>query len=152
MTEYRQRSVCMIVHAYYPLAEPRVQREAAAARDAGFEVMVVSLRLGDEPPEETVDGIRIRRLRLGHRRGAAIGRMAFEYLAFCAMTGWWLAKRSIRRPFDIVQFHAPPDFLIWAGVFPRARGSRLILDIHDPSPHMFAVRASARLAKIVSPI
>ncbi len=140
----------MVVHAYYPLAEPRVEREAGAARDAGFEVTVLSLRLDSEPARETIDGIRIHRVRLGHQRGAGIARMLFEYLAFCALAGWWLAARSVRRPFGIVQFHSPPDFLVCAGFLPRARGSRLILDIHDPSPQMFTARVAGPLSGVAS--
>jgi hypothetical protein len=43
----------MVVHAYYPLGEIRVQREAKALIDAGFEVDVVCLRRPDEPARDT---------------------------------------------------------------------------------------------------
>lgn len=139
----------MVVHAYYPLAEPRVQREAGAARDAGFDVTVFALKGATELPEEAVDGIRVRRVGLAHRRGAGLRRMLIEYISFCAAASWWLAAHSLRHPFDIVHFHNPPDFLLVAGLLPRARGSKLILDIHDLSSHMFAVRVPGRLGQLV---
>jgi glycosyltransferase involved in cell wall biosynthesis len=134
----------MVVHAYYPLAEPRVQREAAAARDLGFEVTVLALRGPDEPREERIDGIDVRRLSLTHKRGAQIRRMVFEYFAFTIMAAGWLGWRSLCRRFDIVHFHNPPDFIIVAGILPRALRSRLVLDIHDLSSHMVGVRVSGR--------
>src|SRR5437763_8885325 len=139
MPSAHRKAICMVVHAYYPLAEPRVQREAGAARDAGFEVTVLALRAQGERPEEMVDGVRVHRVRLRHRRGAGLVHMAFEYLAFCAAATWWLGIRSVRRPFDIVHLHAPPDFLVAAGLIPRARGSSPVLDLHDLSSHMFGV-------------
>ena len=116
-------TICMVVHAYFPLGEPRVQREARAAREAGFDVTVFALRGEDEPREEMVDGIRVLRAALDHQRGAGLPRMVFEYLAFCGLAVFWLAWRSMRRPFAIVHFHNPPDFLIIAGLLPRAIGS-----------------------------
>jgi glycosyltransferase involved in cell wall biosynthesis len=140
----------MVVHAYYPLAEPRVQREARAAREAGFDVTVLALRGPDEPPGETTDGIHVRRVRLRHVRGTGLGRLAFEYGAFCVLAAGWLAARSARRPFAIIHFHGPPDFIIAAGLFPRLLGSRLILDIHDLSSHMFGARVGGVLGAMVS--
>ena len=78
--------------------------------------------------------------------------MIFEYVAFCLMATGWLGLRSIRRPFDIIHVHNPPDFLIAAGLLPKARGSRLILDIHDLSPHMFGIRVPGRAGAVASRI
>src|SRR5438105_4179010 len=99
----------MVVHAYYPLGEPRVQREARAARDAGLDVTVFCLQGEHEPRTEILDGIHVRRVPLKHKRGAGFGWMLIEYLGFCAVTALWLAMRSLRRPFAIVHFHNPPD-------------------------------------------
>ena len=35
---------CMVVHNYYPLGEPRVQRQAEALAEVGAEVDVICLR------------------------------------------------------------------------------------------------------------
>jgi glycosyltransferase involved in cell wall biosynthesis len=74
--------------------------------------------------------------------------MMFEYLAFCVLATGWLAARSIRRPFDVVHVHNPPDFLVVCGAVPRLRGSKVILDIHDLSPHMLSVRVSGPLGNV----
>jgi glycosyltransferase involved in cell wall biosynthesis len=142
--------LCMVVHAYYPLNEPRVQREAAAARELGFEVTVLALRGQGEARSETIEGVDVRRVSLSHKRGAGIRRMAFEYLAFTVMATCWLGWHSLRSPFEIVHFHNPPDFLIVAGLFPRVRRSRLVLDIHDLSSHMFGVRVSGLLGRFAT--
>ena len=53
---------CMVVHAYYPLAETRVQREAEALVRAGYEVDVVCLRDAGERERERYRGVEIHRL------------------------------------------------------------------------------------------
>lgn len=141
----------MVVHARYPIGEPRVQREAIAARSAGYDVDVLCLRSPGEAPQETVDGIRVRRLPIRHARGAGLGRILVEYLAFALLATLCLVLDILRqrRP-AIVQVHAPPDFLAFAGLIPKLAGSRLILDIHDLSPHMYAARFGGRSAVVVN--
>ena len=140
----------MVVHAYYPLGEPRVQREARAAAEAGCEVTVLCLRGPGESAHEKIDGVRVQRTAIAHERGAGIRRILFEYLAFCLVAFWWLSVRALRDRFDIVHFHNPPDFLIFAGIVARLRGTQLILDVHDLSSHMFRVRVTGRAGQVVS--
>ena len=130
----------MVVHAYYPLAEPRVEREALAAQEAGFEVDVVALRATGEPAFEVVDGVNVHRLPMSHRRGAGLTRIMYEYLGFTVAAAAKVLRLSLRDRFDVVHIHAPPDFLIIAALVPRLRGARVVLDIHDPSPHIFESR------------
>jgi glycosyltransferase involved in cell wall biosynthesis len=140
----------MVVHAYYPIGEPRVQREAKAARDFGYEVTVICLRQPGEAAVEQVDGVEVRRVALSHVRGAGLGRIAFEYLAFTLLATLMLAAAAMRRTYDVVHIHAPPDFLVLAGVFPKLRGARLLLDIHDLSPHMYGARFGGWFAATVT--
>lgn len=53
---------CMVVSAYYPLAETRVQREAEALLDHGYDVDVICLRLPQEAEYEVVRGVNVYRL------------------------------------------------------------------------------------------
>jgi len=131
----------MVVHGPYPLGEPRVEREALAARAAGWQVEVLATRRAGEAAEEQVDGVLVRRLPIEHRRGAGFAAALREYVGFTC-----LATRELARgPWhEVVHVHAPPDFLIGAAFVPRLRGARVILDIHDLSSDMFAVRFSDR--------
>jgi glycosyltransferase involved in cell wall biosynthesis len=132
------KRLTMVVHAHYPVGEPRVEREARAAVEAGYEVEVVCLRGRGEPARETVDGISIRRLPIAHERGGGLKRMLVEYAGFTLLAGLQLALR--RRRADVVHVHAPPDFLVATALGPRLRGASVVLDIHDLSPHMYMAR------------
>src|SRR2546429_7802929 len=80
--QVRRPHVCMIVPSHYPVGEPRAEREALAAVDAGYAVDVICLRWPDEAESETLDGIRITRLPVQHVRGAGVLRSIREYVGF----------------------------------------------------------------------
>ena len=133
----------MVVHGFYPL-DPRVRREARAAAAAGYQVSVVSLRNAGEPKHELVDGVRVYRLAVRGRVRAILSRSALEYLSFTLRASWRVLRLRLGTSMDILHVHAPPDFLVAAGLVPKLLGTRLILDIHDLSPHMYEVRFRER--------
>jgi glycosyltransferase involved in cell wall biosynthesis len=137
----RARHVCMVVHSTYPVGEPRGQREALAAVEAGYTVDMVCLRSPtEEPTHECVDGIRILRLPVEHSRGVSMLRSFVEYVSFAFRAARAVMKINRRDRVDVVFVHAPPDFLIAAAVIPKLLGRGVVLDIHDLSPHMFEAR------------
>ena len=129
------RRLCMVVHGPYPVGEPRVEREAAAARDAGWAVDVLAMRRPGELAEESdarrpgaapLSGAPPRDGVPGHRR---------EYVAFAAFATWsWRTGLARRHPGT-----SPPDFL-WPQRSRNGGGARLVLDVHDLSADMFATR------------
>ena len=133
----------MVVHSAYP-NDVRVAREVRVALREGYEVDVIALREPGEPKRELVDGVRVFRLPFSHRRGVGVVGILWEYVGFTALASYSLAARMLRRRYDIVQVHNPPDFLIAAGAVPRLFGAQVILDIHDLSPDMFAMRFEGR--------
>jgi glycosyltransferase involved in cell wall biosynthesis len=134
----------MLVHGPYPVGEPRVAREVGAALDAGYAVDVVAMRRPGEPADEVVDGARVRRLPLAHRRGAGLGAAVLEYAGFTALATMRLARSAPVRRYDVVAVHGPPDFLVAAALLPKLCGASVVLDIHDLSPDMFAMRFAGR--------
>lgn len=141
----------MVVHGYYP-GDPRVRREATAAADAGYDVDVICLRAGSEARRERVDRVGVRRVGLRHVAGGGGRRMIFEYLAFTALASLMLVPAALRRHYSVIHVHNPPDFLVLAGLLPRAGGARLILDVHDFSWLMFRTRFPGRLGRFGAPV
>jgi glycosyltransferase involved in cell wall biosynthesis len=75
--------------------------------------------------------------------------MVFEYLLFAAISTLVLIPAAVRRRYQVIHINNPPDFLIIAGLLPRLSGSRLILDVHDLSSHMFRSRFRGRTGRVV---
>lgn len=142
------RRHCMVVHSDYPLGETRVQREAQALVDRGFEVDIICLRQGDQPPVEFVFGATVYRLPVQRDKRRGLAAQLFEYLAFMLLAFFKLSGLHLRRPYHVVQVHNLPDFLVFAALVPRLTGSKVILDLHDLMPEFFAARFGSAQASL----
>ena len=133
---------CMVVHAYYPLGETRVQREAEALLKYDIEVDVICLRLSREVAFEVVRGVNVYRLS-AHRMetGGNLAKQLIEYLWFFILAAVKVTQLYLRRRYDVIQVHNLPDFLVFCALIPRLGGTPVILDIHDVSPEFFAYLA-----------
>jgi glycosyltransferase involved in cell wall biosynthesis len=130
----------MVVHAYYPLGETRVEREARLLVKHGYSVDVICLRADGEPRTETADGITIHRLPVQRHKGQGAGVQLLEYVVFFCLAMVKLTSLHVRAPYRVVQTHNLPDFLVFATLFVRLMGARVILDIHDLMPEFYAAR------------
>lgn len=142
------RHVLMVVHDCYPL-DARAVREARAAAQAGYRVDVICLTDDGEARREAIDGIHVHRIGVSRKRGVGLGRMLREYVEFAASASFLAARIHVRHrgaSERVVQIHAPPDFLIVAGIVPKLLGGKLILDIHDLTRHLYLARFAGRRA------
>lgn len=133
---------CMIVHAYFPCGETRVERQAHALIRHGFEVDVLCLRRPDEKPRETIDGVRIFRLpvRRHKEKGFGADRQLFEYISFMIFALIYLIRMQFSRNYNVIQIHSPPDFLVFSGIVSKIFKKKIILDLHDLMPEFAAER------------
>ncbi len=132
------RAAVVLFSFYATDARPR--REAEALVKEGFEVDVISLQSAaskSDASRQTINGVNVHLAPLRHRRGGKF-RYLFEYAFFFATAFWLLSKWSITKRFKIVHVHNMPDCLLFTAVLPRLRGAKLILDLHDPMPELFA--------------
>lgn len=103
------------------------------------------MRRDGEPARERLGSIEIRRLPMTHRRGG-IARYVWEYLWFPLMAGLYLAWLDRRRRFDLVQVNTVPDWLVFAALGPKLRGTPVLLDLHECMPEFFASKFGASLS------
>jgi glycosyltransferase involved in cell wall biosynthesis len=90
-----------------------------------------------EPAHELIDGVEVRRLGGTRARGSRL-RYLVEYGSFFAGAAAILTREHVRRRFALVQVANPPDALVGCGFLQRVGGARLVLDIHDLSPELYA--------------
>lgn len=131
----------MIVHHTYPLAEPRVEREAQALIHNGYEVDVICLqKLPDEEEFEVVERVNVYRLPIRRDKRRGVLGQFLEYLSFFFLALFKVAGLYRERKYGVVEVHNLPDFLVFAALWPKLRGARVILNIHDVMPEFYAVR------------
>ncbi len=126
--------VCMVVHAYYE-GDARVRRYAESLAARGHSVDVLALRAPGRAVYEAIAGVAVHRLPLSRRRGGLL-RYVYEYLVFTLLCALTLARRA--RRYDVVHVHNMPDFLVFAALVPRLFGARVVLDVHDLMPEVYA--------------
>lgn len=130
---------CMIVHAYYPLGETRVEREAGALTDHGYQVDIICLRAPGENPRESHHAAQIHRLPVKRSRGDLLKQFA-SYLHFFVLAAIKVTQLHRRHGYDTIQVHNLPDFLVFSALIPKLRGVPVILDLHDLMPEFYAGR------------
>jgi glycosyltransferase involved in cell wall biosynthesis len=127
----------VVLYAYYA-TDSRPRQEAEALAGAGFEVDVISLRHdSSDPAQETINGVNVVLAPLSHRRSGKL-QYVLHYGGFFLRAFFLLAKWSLKKRYKVVHVHNMPDFLVFSALAPRLRGAKVILDLHDPMPELFA--------------
>jgi glycosyltransferase involved in cell wall biosynthesis len=135
-----------LLYSHYP-SDPRPRRQAEALREAGWNVLVLALGMPGEPPEYELGGVRVVTYRRSRYRGESVRSYLLGYGRFVT---WALREAARRRKdIDLVHVHTPPDFLAFASLPVKWSGARVLLDIHDPTPELFAERFGGRRANAV---
>lgn len=131
---------CMVVHAYYPLGETRVERQALTLVDNNVEVDIICLKQPNETVEAVIDRVRVHRLPVGRQRKRGFILQFFEYLTFFLLAFFQLTKLHFQKRFDVIQVHNLPDFLVFVALIPKLTGAKVILDLHDLMPEFYSER------------
>lgn len=132
---FKGRRAAVLLYSYYP-SDPRPRREAEALASEGMEVELLCLReTPDEPARETINGVQVTRLPLRRRREGKLTYLV-QYSSFIALCAAALARRTLRRRYDLVHVHNMPDVLVLSALVPKLLGARVILDLHDPMPEL----------------
>lgn len=125
----------------YP-ADIRVRNEAEALFTAGYDVTVIAPRSDGQQHEETVAGVQVVRYALPTFPGGKIGyALEFAYVTF--FTVLYVLKVWLRRGFDVLHVHNPPDTLFTAALLPRVLGKKFVFDHHDLAPELFLAKYDA---------
>lgn len=128
---------CMVVHSFYE-SDNRVMRYAEALVKRGDSVDVIALGKEGTPRYETIRGVNVYRIQ---RRGTSkIGKLSYvlKLVKFMMVSCITLSIHHIKKNYDVIHVHNMPDFLVFTAVFPKMRGTKVILDIHDIVPELYA--------------
>jgi glycosyltransferase involved in cell wall biosynthesis len=137
MTSNRPLRVCHLAYTFYEF-DNRVMRYVRALADRGDEIDVVALRQPDRPWRETIGGVHFYRIQRRSRNEHAPAAYLLKLVWFCLKSAVLLAALQLRRRYDVVHVHNIPDFLVFSALVPKLMGARVILDIHDVVPELYA--------------
>jgi glycosyltransferase involved in cell wall biosynthesis len=127
---------CMVLLNDY-MSDSRVRREAEALVERGDTVDCICL---SEKKFNSLGGVRLLYPSAHKYRGNNRPRLLMRYVQFFCYAFLKISFEHLRNPYDVVQVHTMPDFLIYTAVIPKLLGARLVLDIHDLMPELYVAK------------
>jgi glycosyltransferase involved in cell wall biosynthesis len=133
-----RKKICMVAYTPYE-ADNRVRRYAETLVKRGDQVDVIAIsgaHLG--APETEINGVTVYRAQ--HREHNERGKWTYAWrlLRFLLKSSRVLTRLHKQNRYDVIHVHNIPDFLVLAAWYPKLTGAKLILDIHDVVPELFA--------------
>jgi glycosyltransferase involved in cell wall biosynthesis len=141
-------NICMVTHSFYD-TDNRVMRYAETLSARGNHVDVISLRLFDDEPNVVLNGVNVIKIQTRDRDVKSRRGHLFPVLKFLLRASWILAKRHRKSAYDVVHVHSVPDFMVFAAWLPKLTGAKVILDIHDILPELYASKFGVARNSIV---
>ena len=132
--------VLMVVYSYSP-QDVRPRREAETLINAGYKVDMICLRLPDQPKEENVYGVNVFRVNMSKSR-LTKWKYITLYTQFFIRSFFKLNQLFFKNKYDFIHIHNMPDFLVFLSIIPKMFGSKVVLDLHDPTPEMLMTKFS----------
>ena len=140
--------VCMVAYTFYE-NDNRVKRYAEALAGRGDEVDVIALKRGNQPGAEKWKGVNLHRIQKRVVNEKAKLTYFFRLLAFLFRSFWFLTRRHLAHPYDLIHVHNVPDFHVFAALVPKLTGAKVILDIHDILPEFYASKFCGRGDEVI---
>lgn len=139
-----RRKVCMVTHSNYA-GDNRVRRYAETLVRRGDQVDVISISTnGAAPGEEEINGVRVFRIQRRVHDERGMWTYALRLLRFLFSSSWVLTRRHREVRYDLIHVHNIPDFIVFAAWYTKWTGVKVILDIHDIVPELFANKFKSR--------
>jgi glycosyltransferase involved in cell wall biosynthesis len=151
--------ILMLVENYFP-QDTRVKNEASLLTKAGYQISVIALRTQGQAGRETLNSVEVYRLPtlelFKKTPSANVNRLDLLFVKlksflgyvveYCYFTTACLIVSSyifVRRGFDIVHAHNPPDTLFLVALPFKLLGKKFVFDQHDLCPELYRSRYGA---------
>ena len=128
----------LLENSPYP-ADDRVRREAHTLTDAGYDVTVICPSDPGQQQHERIDGVSVYRYPYPKEVAGMVGYLweyGFSMIAISALSLYVF----IRKGFDVIHAHQPPDLLVLVAGFYKFFGKKYVLDHHDLAPDLYEAR------------
>ncbi|KMQ50693.1 glycosyl transferase group 1 [Chitinispirillum alkaliphilum] len=129
--------VCMVAYTFYE-GDNRVRRYAESLQRRGDSVDAIVLRQDGHEAFRNVSGVnvyKIQKRQLNEKRKVDY---LIKLILFLLRSAYTLTKLHREKKYDVVHVHSVPDFEVFAALAPKLTGAKVILDIHDIVPELFA--------------
>jgi glycosyltransferase involved in cell wall biosynthesis len=127
----------MVAYTFYE-SDNRVRRYAETLIKAGNKVDAIVLRKQGQKSYEIIEGVHVHRIQKRVKNEKHPLTYLKRLVTFFMLSTWVLTLRHLRARYEIIHVHSVPDFQVFATLIPRLMGAKVILDIHDIVPELYA--------------
>lgn len=138
----------MIAYTFYE-SDNRVMRYAETLAERNDHVDVIALRQKGGKKKYTLNGVHVYAIQERVRNEKGKWDYLFRILKFFFASALFVTKKHISEKYDIVHVHSVPDFEVFAALVPKLRGAKIILDIHDIVPELYASKFKLKQDSLV---
>jgi glycosyltransferase involved in cell wall biosynthesis len=129
--------VAMLNYSFYE-SDGRVRRYAETLARRGDNVDVFSLRNDKQKSRDNLKGVNVYRIQMRVRDEKGKFAYLLRIMKFFVRSAALLTFNHLKHPYDIIHVHSVPDFEVFAAIIPKLLGAKVILDIHDIVPELYA--------------
>jgi glycosyltransferase involved in cell wall biosynthesis/peptidoglycan/xylan/chitin deacetylase (PgdA/CDA1 family) len=141
-----RKKICMLAYTAYEY-DNRVRRYAETLAKRGDQVDVIALSSSAfRRPVETICGVTVHRVQYRDCNERHKWSYAWRLGRFLLRSAGVLTRLHKQNRYDLIHIHNMPDFLVFAAWYPKLDGAKLILDIHDLTPELFASKFGTTVA------
>lgn len=133
-----KRVLMLLQNLSYP-KDPRVRNEARTLATSGYQVSVIAPSQRGQRWHEKIEGVNVYRFPGPAQAKSSMGyflEYGYSLMAIFIVSLFVF----IRRGFDVIHIHQPPDILAFIAVFYKVFGKRFVMDHHDISPELYYAR------------
>jgi glycosyltransferase involved in cell wall biosynthesis len=151
--------ILMLVENYFP-QDTRVKNEASLLTKAGYQISVIALRTQGQAGRETLNSVEVYRLPtlelFKKTPSANVNRLDLLFVKlksflgyvveYCYFTTACLIVSTyvfLKRGFDVMHAHNPPDTLFLVALPFKLLGKKFVFDQHDLCPELYRSRYGA---------
>ncbi|MDG5816871.1 glycosyltransferase family 4 protein [Chitinispirillales bacterium ANBcel5] len=140
--------VCMVAYTFYE-GDNRVRRYAETLVRRGYTVDAIVLRQNGSKPLLNVSGVNVYKIQKRSIDEKRKVDYLLKLLLFLFKSAFTLSRLHLKKRYDLVHVHSVPDFEVFAALIPKLTGAKVILDIHDIVPELFASKFKASYDSMV---
>jgi glycosyltransferase involved in cell wall biosynthesis len=128
----------MVAFTDYPV-DTRVRREAEALVERGDEVDFICLKTPALGDRRSLNGVTLHPLMwFDYKDGGRPRDYVRRYLIFQLAALVCIFQLHVRRRYDVVHVNTMPDSLVFSALGAKLLGARVVLDVHDLMPELYA--------------
>lgn len=126
------------------VGDARIRREAEALVERGDVVDLICPQTDWLRGKTNLGGVNLHYVRTFAYGDSGPLRYLARYGAFLLAAGLKVARLGRHHRIDVVQVHTMPDFLVFAALPAKRGGAKVILDVHDLVPELYASKFGLR--------